>query len=346
MSSTFDQTAPRAPDSTRGSDPLVDGFGRRHTYLRLSLTERCNLRCRYCMPAEGIPLKHHDRMLTFEEMERLARLLVGAGVRKIRLTGGEPLVRKGAVDLAAMLGRIPNIEKLAITTNGLLLERFLPGLVKAGVTAMNISLDTLHADRFEEITRRPGLQTVLDAIDLALAAGYRPLKINCVVMRGMNDDEIGDFINLTRDRPLDVRFIEFMPFAGNQWGRDRLVPYTEMIERARKSAPDIRPVDEDPHRISKQWKIPGAAGTVGFITSMSEHFCAGCSRIRITADGNLKVCLFGHSELSLRDMIRAGASDAELLDAVGTALDGKKAAHAGMTELAEGTDRPMILIGG
>lgn len=345
MSSTPDHIDPRA-DAPPATTPLVDGFGRRHTYLRLSLTERCNLRCRYCMPAEGVPLKHHDRMLTFEEMERLARVLVGAGVRKIRLTGGEPLVRKGAVDLAAMLGRIPGLETLAITTNGLLLERFLPGLADAGVTAMNISLDTLRADRFEEITRRPGLETVLEAIDLALAAGYRPLKINCVMMRDMNDDEIGDFIELTRERALDVRFIEFMPFAGNGWGRDRLVPYAEMIERALEAAPDIRPVDEDPLRISKQWKIPGAAGTVGFITSMSEHFCAGCSRIRITADGNLKVCLFGHSELSLRDMIRAGASDSEVLDAVGSALAGKKAAHAGMTKLAEETDRPMILIGG
>lgn len=327
-------------------DPLTDTYGRRHTYLRISLTERCNLRCQYCMPEEGVPLSPRDRLLTFEEIERLAGLFVSLGVDKIRLTGGEPLVRNGVEALAARLGRLPGLRTLALTTNGLLLPKKLPALQAAGVSQLNISLDTLSPERFERITRRKGHALVLEAIEQALAFGYDPVKVNCVVMRGVNDDELAAFVELTRDRPLAVRFIEYMPFDGNGWSDRYFVSYEEMLRRLTEDYPDLAPLPERRGETSRAYQVPGHRGTVGFISSMSDAFCDSCNRLRLTADGSLKVCLFGSAEVSLRDAMRAGASDEALVEIIGAAVRRKKAAHAGMYQLVDAENRPMILIGG
>ena len=330
--------------------PLTDRFGRRHTYLRLGLTERCNLRCVYCMPAEGVPLTPTRRMLATDEIERLARVLVGAGVEKVRLTGGEPLVRKDAVEVAERLGRL-GLRSLAMTTNGLLLESRLPALHAAGLTDLTVSLDTLRADRFEEVTRRPGLDRVLAAIDAALVAGYgvgreRSLKVNVVALKGVNEDEAVDFAAWAAREPVEVRFIEVMPFDGNGWDRGELVSWTETLERIEAAHGRLRPLDDGPHVTARTFTRPGWRGRIGFVASMTAPFCAGCNRLRVTADGALKVCLFGPRELSLRDALRAGVSDADVLALVAQALAGKAAAHAGMDALAAADNRPMITIGG
>ena len=329
-----------------GTHILTDSFGRQHTYLRISLTERCNLRCTYCMPAEGVELKPRDHILSFEEILRLARLLVSRGVTKIRLTGGEPLIRKELIQLIERLRELDGLKELTITTNGLLLPRKLDDLKRAGVTGFNISLDTLHEDRFEEITRRPGLDTVLQAIRMTADAGYNPVKINCVVIRGFNQDELVDFVAMTRDMPIEMRFIEYMPFDGNTWNTEKFLPYREMVDIIKERWTDFAAEGGDELEIAKLWQVPGHLGKVGFISSMSDHFCAGCNRIRITADGKLKVCLFGASEVNLRDMMRGGINDDRLLQTVHEALSRKAARHAGMDVLAETENRPMILIGG
>lgn len=328
------------------SELLTDTFGRRHTYLRISLTERCNLRCQYCMPAEGVVLSPRSHILTFEEIERLARLFVSLGIDKIRLTGGEPLVRKHAEELAVRIGAIEGLRTLSITTNGLLLEQKLPRLMDAGLRQVNISLDTLREDRFRAITRRPGLERVLEAIRSAIAAPVPGVKVNCVVMRDINDDELIDFVDLARDLPIEVRFIEYMPFDGNGWGTDRFVSYEDMLARVLAAYPDLRRLEGGAHDTARTYAVPGHSGTIGFIASMSAAFCAGCNRLRLTADGSLKVCLFGNREVSLRDAMRAGASDAELAAMIGAAVQRKKAAHAGMINLPTLPNRPMILIGG
>ncbi len=324
---------------------LTDTFGRQHTYLRISLTERCNLRCMYCMPEEGVPLSPHAEILTFEEIERLTRLFVRLGIRKLRLTGGEPLVRKDVLTLIDRLGQIEGIDTLALTTNGLLLSKKIHRLHAAGVNLINISLDTLQSDRFTYITRRTGFNTLMQAINKALEYGYQPVKINCVVMKGFNEDELVDFVALTKDQPIEVRFIEYMPFDGNRWQDRQMMPYRDMISEIQKVHPLERLADGQ-NETSKTYQVPGFKGQVGFISSMSEHFCGSCNRLRITADGNLKVCLFGAAEVSLRDAMRAGHPDEELAELIQAAVLRKKAAHAGMYSISASKNRPMILIGG
>ena len=325
---------------------LSDGFGRQHTYLRVSLVERCNLRCPYCMPEDGLDWTPDAQLLTDDEIVRLVRLFVEAGITKLRLTGGEPLLRSGVEALATRLGALPGLRALAMTTNGLLLPKKLARLQEAGVSLLNISLDTLRSERFEAMTRRRGHALVLRAIDAALAAGYAPLKVNCVVLRGTNDDELADFVAWTQNTPVEVRFIEFMPFDGNGWDDRRLVPFSEMLARIRARFPALERLKSGPHDTSKTFQVPGFRGRVGFITSMTDPFCEGCNRLRLTADGHLKVCLFGRAEVSLRDAMRAGATDAELRQIVSQAVGQKKARHAGMYDLAEMNSRPMTTIGG
>ncbi|XP_028981987.1 molybdenum cofactor biosynthesis protein 1 isoform X2 [Diachasma alloeum] len=326
---------------------LTDSFGRKHTYLRISVTERCNLRCLYCMPAEGVKLTKNENILKTDEILRLARLFVKRGVRKIRLTGGEPTVRKDIVDIIAQLRQLEEIESIGMTTNGLVLTRQLPALQRAGLDALNISLDSLHKDRFEKFTRRQGWSRVMAAIDLAVQLQFNPVKVNCVIMRGFNDDELTDFVELTRDKPIDIRFIEYMPFDGNKWDESKMVSFKEMKEKIREKFPDFQPMKNSSNSTSKAFYVPGFIGQVGFITSMSEHFCYSCNRLRITADGNLKVCLFeGKSEVSLRDAIRSGAGDEEIEEIIGLAVSKKKKQHAGMLNLKDMENRPMILIGG
>lgn len=271
------------------------------------------------MPEEGVPLQPEDELLSSDEIVRIAELFVREGVNKIRLTGGEPLVRRDAVDLIRRIGSIPGLETLAMTTNGLTLAKKLPQLATAiqpngiGLTHVNISLDTLLDFKFEIATRRRGFHKVMQAIEDSLAQGL-VVKVNCVVMKGFNEDEIVDFVELTRSMPMDVRFIEYMPFDGNKWSVNKMIPYSEMVALIHDKYPDFAPVIGDTDETAKAWKVPGFAGRVGFITSMSDHFCGSCNRLRIMADGNLKVCLFGNAEVNLKDAIRcATASHPQLL---------------------------------
>ncbi|XP_075551839.1 molybdenum cofactor biosynthesis protein 1-like isoform X1 [Dermacentor variabilis] len=325
---------------------LVDSFGRKHTYLRISLTEKCSLRCVYCMPEEGVPLTPNEKLLSSDEIVQLASLFVTFGVTKIRLTGGEPLVRKDAVSIIERLAKIPQLEVLGITTNGLVLSKKIPDLKNAGLTHVNISLDSLVPEKFEFLARRRGWHVVRKSIDDALAAGFDSVKINCVVMKGINEDELVDFVKLTETNNVEVRFIEYMPFDGNKWSRQKLVPFESMLSTIKKELPFLERQEDEPNHTSKLFRVPGWTGKIGFITSMTEHFCGTCNRLRITADGNLKVCLFGGDEVSLRDAIRGKATPDELLSLIGSAVLRKKFSHAGMDKLSTLRNRPMILIGG
>ncbi|CAJ0823944.1 12385_t:CDS:10 [Entrophospora sp. SA101] len=318
---------------------LTDRFERRHTYLRISITERCNLRCTYCMPTDGVDLTPSNKLLTTEEIIRIAKIFVSQGVNKIRLTGGEPTVR-------SELGRLKShgLQTIAMTSNGIALKRKLPELVENGLNLLNLSLDTLDPFKFQLITRRKGLERVLETIDQAIELGLKPLKINSVVIRGINENEVLDFIELTRNKPIYVRFIEYMPFNANKWNEKKFIPYKELLDNIKSRYHTIRRLPDDLNDTSKAYCIPGFTGKFGFITSMSDHFCGTCNRLRITADGNLKVCLFGNTEVSLRDLLRQNVSDRELLEIVEVAVKNKKKQHSDAFELARTKNRPMILI--
>ncbi|XP_049597471.1 molybdenum cofactor biosynthesis protein 1 isoform X1 [Syngnathus scovelli] len=324
---------------------LMDNFGRRHNYLRISLTEKCNLRCQYCMPEEGVKLTPRGQLLSTAEVLTLARLFVKEGVEKIRLTGGEPLIRPDVLDIIAELRKLEGLKTIAVTTNGMNLAKLLPRLKHAGLDLINISLDSLVPAKFEFIVRRKGFHKVMEGIDKAIEMGYDPVKVNCVVMRGLNEDELLDFVALTEKKALEVRFIEYMPFDGNKWNFKKMVSYQEMLDHIKQQWPNLETLPTGHSDTAKTFKVPGFKGQVGFITSMSEHFCGSCNRLRITADGNLKVCLFGNSEVSLRDVLRSGASDEELLQIIGAAVGRKKKQHAGMFNISQMKNRPMILIG-
>ncbi|XP_066252075.1 molybdenum cofactor biosynthesis protein 1 [Euwallacea similis] len=307
---------------------LTDTFGRHHTYLRISLTERCNLRCQYCMPEEGVILSQKPNLLTTNEIIKISELFVKQGVNKIRLTGGEPTIRKDLVEIIGKLKSLTGLETVAMTTNGLTLTRQLVALQKAGLDVLNISLDTLKADKYEKITRRNGWKRAMMGIDLALQLGYSPVKINCVIMKDLNDSELLDFVDLTKDKDIDVRFIEYMPFMGNKWNENKMVSYKQMLDEIKSVYSGFYPIDNGLNDTSKAWKVPGYKGHVGFITSMSDHFCNSCNRLRLTADGNLKVCLFGNTEISLRDALRAKCSENDLMALIGAAVKRKKKQHA------------------
>jgi len=328
----------------------MDTFGRKHDYLRISLTERCNLRCLYCMPEEGVQLTPGEKLMSTAEVHRLARLFVNHfGVKKIRLTGGEPLIRADIVDIISELNRLKSsgLEKIALTTNGITFGRQCTSLRAAGLDSVNISLDTLKPDRFERITRRKGLPAVLRSIEHALNANFDALKINCVPMRGLNEDEAEDFVQLTKDAPLEVRFIEYMPFGGNRWEWKKMITYGELQARIRSRFPGFHQLPpRSVHETAKVFQVDGFAGTVGFIASMTNAFCGGCNRVRLTADGHLKVCLFGKEEISLKDAMRRGGSDLELCQMIVDAVRKKKKQHAGAINISKDSNRPMILIGG
>jgi cyclic pyranopterin phosphate synthase len=292
---------------------LTDAFRRPITYLRVSVTDRCNLRCVYCMPEAGLPWIPKREILTFEEIERIVRAAASVGVRSIRLTGGEPLVRPGLAGLVARLAAIEGIDDIALSTNGLLLADQVGALAAAGLRRVNVSLDTLHPERFESIARRPGLERVLAGIDAAIAAGLGPIKLNCVVMRGQNDDELGDFGALTRERAVYVRFIEMMPVVENAAEqRDLYVSSGEILERLGALGslePVIGPGGNGPARY---FAYPNAPGAVGVISPLSHDYCERCNRVRLTADGRLRLCLFGDYEIDLRTPLRDGAEREEL----------------------------------
>lgn len=330
------------------SEFLVDTFGRHHDYLRISITEKCNLRCRYCMPEEGVKLTPDEKLLTTDEIVRIARIFASEGVHKIRLTGGEPTVRKDVVELVKRLHEIPGIDEICMTSNGLALHRKLQALFENGLTSLNLSMDTMINGKFILITRRNGLSAVMKSLRKALSFGTLKVKINTVVMRNINDDEILNFVELTKDHPIDVRFIEYMPFDGNKWSKNKMVAYKEILEIINAKYPDLTRLQPKHGDTAKMYQVPSFKGRVGFITSMTSDFCATCTRLRITNDGNLKVCLFGNEEVSLRDVLRKGASDKEVLEVIGKAVKKKKAKHGGLTvaELKDRPNRPMILIGG
>lgn len=269
---------------------LTDKYGRNHSYLRISLTEKCNLRCHYCMPEDGVKLTPAERLLTTEEIISLSSMFVKNGIKKIRLTGGEPLIRKDLIHIVRELDRLKSegLETIAMTTNGVTLHRVVSELKTAGLDLINISLDTLIPQKYTFISRRNGYDKVMKSIHRSLEVGFSPLKINCVMMKNINDDEICDFVNLTKDMDLDVRFIEFMPFDENRWNYDKMVPYKEMLKVITAKWPDIQKLEDSRNDTSKAFKVPGFKGQIGFITSMTNHFCGTCNRLRITANGNLK----------------------------------------------------------
>ena len=304
-----------------GLAPLADTFNRPITYLRISVTDRCNLRCVYCMPEAGLPWIPKAEILTYEEIERIVAAGAAVGVRSVRLTGGEPLVRRDLPMLVERLHAIPGIDDISLSTNGLLLEEMLEPLVAAGLRRVNVSLDTLREDRFLALARRPGLDRVLAGIDAALAAGLTPLKLNCVVMRGANDDELEGFAELTRTREIFVRFIEIMPVAENlDLQRDAYVSADEILARL-GAAGTLQPVDgPGGNGPARYFAFPGARGAVGVISPLSHDYCERCNRVRLTADGRLRLCLFGNQEIDLRSAVRAGATREELAALLGGAM--------------------------
>ena len=277
---------------------MQDSFGRTIDYLRLSVTERCDLRCRYCMEEAGVPKRSHAEMLRLEELAEIGGAAVALGVRKIRLTGGEPLVRRGLLDLCRSLSALPGLSELCLTTNGAQLARFAAPLRAAGVSRLNISLDTLQPEKFAYLTRRGRLRDTLDGIAAAEDAGFEHLKLNCVLLGGINDDEIGDFLRLTEERPWEVRFIELMPMGPcAHWSGERFLPASVILDRF----PALRPLPED-GSVARRYQLPGAQGTVGLISPLSCDFCARCRRLRVTADGHLLPCLHGRAEQNLRGL--------------------------------------------
>jgi len=288
-------------------------------------------------------------ILTDDEVVRLATLFVKNGVTKIRLTGGEPTVRKGLMDLVGRLNELRRygLRSIGMTTNGIALHRRLPALVQNGLTHLNISLDTLDPFKFEIITRRMGLDAVLKSVDSALASPHlRSVKLNVVVIKGLNDSEVLDFLEMTKHQDLSVRFIEFMPFTGNKWDKAKMLPSSELIARITEKHPLVIKASDELNDTARSYFIPGYRGSFGFISSMSDHFCGSCNRLRLTADGQIKVCLFDTKEISLRDQMRQGATDEDLMRTIGRAVGAKNEKHAGMEDIDVITNRPMILIGG
>ncbi|HET9848424.1 MAG TPA: GTP 3',8-cyclase MoaA [Candidatus Dormibacteraeota bacterium] len=308
---------------------LRDTFGRVADDLRISVTDRCNFRCVYCMPAAGLPWLARTEVLSFEEIERVTRILVEqCGVRTIRLTGGEPLVRKGIEELTAMIAGIDPTLDIAMTTNGILLEEKAQALKRAGLRRLNVSLDTLHSDRFKDLARRDALDRVLRGLSAARAAGFTPIKLNMVVMRGRNDDEILDFARLARSDGYEVRFIEFMPLdADGIWSMDSVVASQEIIQAIDREFP-LEPVsDERPAPATRYRFRDGSDGGIGVIPSVSDAFCKVCNRIRLTAEGHLRTCLFSIQEHDVKSLLRSGASDEAIRDAIAAAVWQKEEGH-------------------
>lgn len=316
-------------------------------YLRVSITDRCNLRCCYCMPEDGVPVMPHEEILSYEEMLRLIGVFVTAGIRKVRITGGEPLVRKEVVDLLARLHRMPGLEEVTLTTNGVLLNEFAADLKKSGVSRLNISLDSLKRERFAQITRRDRFEEVVGGIQLVERLGFDPIKINVVMMRGVNDDEIGDFFRLAKERPYQVRFIEYMPVgAGNSWDPAQFISSKEIYEETShfgRLEPLAAGLLDGPARC---YRVVDGAGQIGFISALSDHFCERCNRLRLTADGQLRTCLFSDAEVSLKTPLRQGRSDEELLALIREAIRNKPKGHGLQRVRPEACMRQMSRIGG
>jgi cyclic pyranopterin phosphate synthase len=328
-------------------EPLVDGHGRLIGDLRVSVTDRCNFRCQYCMPAEGLPWLERDEVLTFEEITRLVSLLSSMGVHDIRLTGGEPLVRRDFPRLAKMLSDIEDVADLSLTTNGFLLERDAAALVESGINRFNVSVDSLQRDRFYELTRRDALDQVLRGLELlASFPEAHPIKVNAVGIRGFTEEEVIPFARLARSAPYEVRFIEFMPLdADHAWSPEQVLTGAE-IRAAIDEVFPLEPERREPHATARVYRFADGQGKIGFINPVSEPFCADCNRIRLTADGRLRTCLFSLNETDLRAPLRAGADDRELERIVRDAVWRKELKHhVGEPGFIQ-PDRTMSAIGG
>jgi len=333
--------------SQTSSQPLIDSFGRVHTSLRLSVTDRCNIRCFYCMPETGAEFVPKDNILSFEEIYRLARLLVEhGGVRDIRITGGEPLVRQQVPHLIEMLAGIEKLEDLSLTTNGMLLAEQAQALHDAGLQRLNISLDTLNKEVFEKITRRDGLEKTLQGIDAAIKCGFKSVKLNTLAIKGVTESEVAKLVRYALDRNVMLRFIEFMPLDTDRaWQQDQVFTGDQLLQTLQNAFKSVVPLSRpEPSQPAEEFQVD--QGRVGIIRSVTAPFCEACNRIRITADGAVRNCLFATSETPLRGLIRAGASDEDLLSAIRGCLAGKAKAHGIDQDGFQPPDRPMYAIGG
>ncbi len=326
---------------------LLDPYKRKINYLRISVTDRCNLRCRYCMPQEGIPLIPHEQILSYEELLRIVRVFAKEGISKVRLTGGEPLIRKGIVDFIASLSQIEEIKDLSLTTNGILLKELASDLKRAGLKRVNISLDSLRRDRFCQITRKDEYERVWEGIVESLQVGLSPIKINMVAIQGVNDDEIESFARLTLHLPLTVRYIEYMPSGnGEAWRESELLTIPQIKDRLERVG-NLIPIPSDRwDGPAMRFQFEGAIGEVGLIGAVSSHFCEDCNRLRLTPDGRIRTCLFSDEEIDVRELLRNGGSDHELKERLLIALQAKPEMHHINTNQFKKCQRNMSAIGG
>ena len=326
---------------------LLDPYRRKINYLRISVTDRCNLRCRYCMPEEGISLTPHGEILTYEEILRIVRVFGCEGISKIRLTGGEPLIRKGIVDFISRLSQVETVKDLSLTTNGILLKDLAHDLKEAGLKRINISLDSLRKERFFQITRKDAFERVWAGIEESLNAGLSPIKINMVAIKGLNDDEIEAFARLTLHLPLTVRYIEYMPSGnGEAWKQTDLLTMDQIKQRLDGLGP-LLPVPSDRwDGPAKRFRMKGALGEIGLIGAVSSHFCSDCNRLRLTPDGKIRTCLFSDEEIDVKDLLRKGGSDQDLKERLLVALRAKPERHHINSHQFKKCQRNMSAIGG
>jgi len=328
--------------------PLLDTFGRRHNNLRISVTDRCNIRCFYCMPAENVRFAPRSEILTFEEIERFVRVVARLGVNKLRLTGGEPLVRADMPRLVAMLAAVPGIDDIAMTTNGILLAEHAQALKDAGLDRLNISLDALNPETFKQITRREGFERVLEGIFAAQRAGFSKIKLNAVAIRGITEEEVVPFGHFARRHDLEVRFIEFMPLdADDAWQNDQVLPGEQIRAILEAEIGPLEPLPrDDPSQPATDYIFADGRGRIGFINPVTQPFCHECNRLRITAEGKVRNCLFSTVEWDARAILRGGGSDEELADLVRDCVRAKKAGHGINSDEFVRPERAMYQIGG
>jgi len=331
------------------NQPLVDAYERKIDYLRISVTDRCNLRCVYCMPPEGIDLAESKNILRYEEIMRLVRLSAAHGISKIRVTGGEPLVRKGIVEFLHDVASTPGITDLSLTTNGVLLKSYAQRLKDAGLKRVNVSLDSLKRDRFQKMTRGDNLKEVLEGLEEAQKVGLTPVKLNMVVIKGFNDDEVVDFALMSKTKPYHIRYIEYMPFNTQEgWQRDKCLTAKEIKEMIEKAVEPLEPVTDTNGAAgpARRFRFKGAPGEIGLISPVSEHFCGSCNRLRLTSDGKLRTCLFSDNEIDLRTPLRDGSPDEVIEKILMDAVKEKPKGHTINENIFKKCSRTMSLIGG
>lgn len=327
---------------------LVDSFGRVHTALRLSVTDRCNIRCFYCMPSEHVEFLPRPEVLTFEELTRVTKVFCQLGINKVRLTGGEPLVRKDLPELIRQISALDGIDEIAMTTNAILLERHAVDLKAAGLDRINVSLDTLDREQFESITRRDSLDDALKGIEAAQQAGFENIRLNAVAVKGLIEPQIVPLVKFAVQQRLALRFIEFMPLnSTGRWSDDEVLTGTKIRELIQEQFGELIPIDRpDPSQPATDFGFQSGLGTVGFINSVSQPFCGDCNRVRLTADGKIRNCLFSHAEWDMRDLLRSGSTDDELIQLIKECVANKKAAHGIGTQEFQKPERAMYQIGG